>query len=549
MTLLIPAPPTAPIVPGQVRYLIELVEGSTYTGRSVELPNLTSLAGVEAPSINVTYTAGGVVREISAPRIPGGGLLQAHGIRQRTWTCAGLSGKKHRLGNDREGNTLYASGADLWTELRGFFDVYAAKLAIWQDQNWYLPPPKRNPAPSLVLRLLAEGEEYLVETSGVASTRTVDTYPMWQYSIGLQSYAPAPEPELTGISAIFGTIAGIANTATQFIDEMSAWVAYSTAVVNGANSTVSQFLAPIAAVGRLAGEVSALALAGRAALGLPRRLVEATFQAANQGVNALADLGDFFTGGAIDNETDAFRRDAANRMNAARTQALQVLGTAGLALQSLPGDGQTVGIQGAEVIGATANVITVTVSDGDTLDAIAQRAGTTVAALISLNDMPDAYTLANGAPLGAGATLIAPQAAGLPALSPTNLFGRDLTLSPVPTLAQPVFDLVLVGGEPNDWATVTGTQNFYQALRLRGLTAQGEFGLWPSYGLNLRLGQRDTQTTTGALAADTVRQFRQDPRVARVGPIDVVRDGDKWRLDVPVYAKTGGGAIVPVAVT
>ena len=37
---------------------------------------------------------------------------------------------------------------------------------------------------------------------------------------------------------------------------------------------------------------------------------------------ALADLGDFFTGGALDNETDAFRRDAANRMNAARAQAL-----------------------------------------------------------------------------------------------------------------------------------------------------------------------------------------------------------------------------------
>lgn len=549
---LIPPPPGRAIIPGEVRYLLEVWAGPKLL-RSTEFPLVSSFSvEQEGPALTLTHTFGKPHRTYNAVVGPNGVILD--GFRERSITLVGSSGADHRLGYDDAGARLFASGFDVYQSLRKFLAGYAKEHAEWEAGNEWRPPKVRAPEPTLVFRALREDETYSCDVELSSSRRDVGT--LWSYSAKLRCWGPPPAVlEPSGLGAFFGSIVGAANTATAFIDSMTAYVAYATEVTDQAGYVGGTLLGPIAAVGRLGNQIGGTARALQRINQLPQKFVAAVFDAANAGVQAVADLGQAVTFGAESAEVEAFRRKAAGELNEAQATALAFLGCRGIkvgAAQASAAGAMNSGNAGSDKSTLTSALTTATVGAFDTVERVVQRlyGGLGLLAdVLALNGMPDPWTLNTGAPLSPGAILIVPDVQGVqssPLAGPDDLYGTDLALNL--TDGDPNYgDLIAVNGD--DFLLYTGTANLDRALAVRLTTPLGDYAAFPGVGLGIKLGQSNATVSNAELASQTAAQLLRDPRIRRVGPIEVtVTDGDRYTLAIEVFPVVGDGVQVAIPV-
>ena len=557
---LIPPPPGRAIVPGEVRYILERWRDGTLdtAAGSSEFPLVSGFdVQGEGPALNLTHTFGKPHRTYNGVTDAAGKVID--GFRERSITLTGSSGADHRLGYGDDGKRLFASGFDLFLGLRKFLANYAAAHAEWEAANEWQPTSYRAPEPTLVFRALREDEVYSCDVE-LSSTRR-DVGNLWSYSAQVRCWGPSPGKLVpNGLESFFGTVVGAAKTATEFVDSMNAYVAYATEVTDQTGYVGGTLLGPIAAVGRLGGQLGGLGRAVQRITQLPQAFVAATFDAAAQGLRAVADLGEAFTFGTMSAEIDAFRRDAAGELNEAKTTALAYLGArgvkAGTATASAAGQMNTTGSTSPNVGLTTGTLTSITVGAFDTLERIVQRAFGSLGPLadvLALNGMPDPWTLNTGAPLSSGAVLILPAGAqGIQStgalVGPDDLYGTDLGLC-LTDGADNYGDLLAPGTEPDDFALFTGVANLDRALAVRLTTPLGDYGAFPYVGLSIQLGQSNATISNADVASRTSEQLLRDPRVRRVGPIEVTEvNGDRYTLAIEVFPVIGDGVQVAVPV-
>jgi hypothetical protein len=556
MPFTLPSPPGRALIPGEVRYLLEEWAGPVLV-RSSEFPLVASVDVDEGPALALTHTFGKPHRVYNAPVDSLGKVLD--GFRERMVTFTGSSGADFRLGYDSEGARTFASGFDLFQGFRGFLATYAKDHANWEVENDWRPPGQRAPEPTLVLRMLKEQESYSCDVMPLRSRRQ-DVGNLWSYTAQVKCWGPPPDMlDPGGLSAFFGSVVGAAQTATAFVDSITAYVAYAAEVTNQTTYVGGTLLEPIRAVGRLGEQLTQVAQAGQRLTQLPQRFVSAIFDAAQQGVNACSAFAQTFTFGTMTAEVDAFQRDASNELNDAEMVALAYLGARGIKAEPSPSPassalGQVNSGTGGGQGTVLSSITSVVVGAFDTTESIVQRAFGNLSQLpnvLALNGMPDPWTLNTGAPVTTGASILLPAGtAGIPSVGslvgPNDLYGTDLALD-LADESDGFGDLIAPGTEPTDFALFTGLQNFDRMVTVRLTTPLGDYAVFPLLGLPLRLGQSNADVSRADIASRTAAQMLRDPRVARVGEISVaVTDGDRYTLAVALHPVIGDGVQVSV---
>lgn len=555
MAFTLPNVPGRLLIPGEVRYVLEVNVGGRVT-RSSELPLAASIDVEEGPALTLSHTYGTPHRIYNAPLDTLGRPVS--GFRERQFTISGTSGADFRLGYNGDGNRIFASGFDLFQGLRQFLENYARDHATWEQGNVYRPPAVREPEPVLVLRMLREGEVYACDVSRLRSQRSgVGSF--WTYSAQVRAWGPAPAlMDPGGLSSVFGTIVQAAKDAAAFVDSMTAYVAYATEVTDQVTYVGGTLLEPIRAVGRLGTQLGVVAQAGQRVTQLPMQLVNATFDAARAGVAACAAFAETFTFGAMTAEVDAFQRDAALELNEAQRTALAYLGGQGVKAATSPSynasvAGQLNSVATSPTATTRAAITTAVVGAFDTAESLTQRLFGSVDRLpevLALNGMTDPWTMNDGSPFTAGITILVPATDGVPStgvvVGPNDLYGTDLALDLVD--GSPDFgDLIAPGSEPDDFALVTGTANLDRMMAVRLGTSSGDYGVFPLLGIPLRPGQSDAAVSRADVASRVAEQLLRDPRIAKVTGVQVaVTNADQYTIGVDVVPVVGDGVQVVV---
>jgi hypothetical protein len=147
--------------------------------------------------------------------------------------------------------------------------------------------------------------------------------------------------------------------------------------------------------------------------------------------------------------------------------------------------------------------------------------------IISLNNMRDAYTRADGTPLSPGSAVLVPNAA-VPASRATDVLGTDLLLVNG--------DLMLVGN--NDVMRVSGYANYTQNLLNRMRTPRGSNRVFPRYGLSSTIHTRSDATVPATIRTEVSSQVMQDYRTEDVGNIQLEVRADTVKVSMVVTAIT-----------
>jgi hypothetical protein len=140
-------------------------------------------------------------------------------------------------------------------------------------------------------------------------------------------------------------------------------------------------------------------------------------------------------------------------------------------------------------------------------------------------------TLSNGAQARPGATILVPgDASETGSTDPLDPMGTDLFFN------DETQDLEIVG---NDLRTISGDPNAVQALRDRLTTSQGDYRLWPDYGLPMVLGGAMTAQAVGSVSAHVSEQLLADYRVESVKNLVVTDEGAAIRVDATANLSDG----------
>lgn len=555
---ILPPPPSRAIVPGEVRYLLEQYAGDILV-RSSEFPLVMAIDVQEGPALDLQHTFGRPIRVYNPARDTRGKIVQ--GFRERRFSLSGTSGADHRLGYDELGSRLFASGFDLMMALRGFLENYAKDHAVWEDANDYLPPAARAPEPVLVFRALREGEAYSCDVTLSPGRR--DFGSLWSYSADVRAWGPAPERQKSFLESFFGSIVGAANTATAFIDEVTAYVAYAAEVTDQTTAVVGTLAEPIRALGRLGNQLGNLARAGQRLIDLPQTFVNAFFDAARSGVQAAADVAETFTFGTVPTDIDEFRRNASNQMNNAQMRALEFLGARGVRADTASqGSGAVAGginqtpVSNTQLATGRGTLTSVQLGAFESVQGAVIRVFGSLDRLgevLELNGMPDAWTFNTGAPATGGSVLLFPAALqGVPStgviVGADDLYGTDFALD-LEDGSLTFGDLIMPGTAPDDFALVSGTANYDRATAVRLTTELGDYAAFPALGFPIRIGQSNANVSRADLASRIADQMLRDPRTRRVGPVQVEPLGaDGFTIAIELFPVVGEGVQVTLPV-
>lgn len=534
--------PAPLIVPGEVKYLLEY----DYLGRTRTMicPLVNSYSRDDTPSTDMEFTLG---------KFP---IIDHDGIRERFITISGKSGHAFRLGVDAEGNSAFKSGWDLFLDFERFIELYLKRAKDYDHTAGTIDPfrPSKSSAPELgqgekgakkkprlIMRALREQDEYYVEPWAFRPFRDTATSRFtWQYTLTLRAYAKAGERELGPLESFFASAQSYAKTAADVIDQATTYVAYAETVVDQWSATRAAYLEPVRSVGRLMRQVAELGRSVQAAIALPTDLVEATADAANNALDALSEIAETFPASARDRAiSDLYELRA--QLNDVRIKALQFLGQRRRKISGTRNDRQFKQAFGASGViqQVSPGIVSYAVSDGETLEDVAVRvAGNSsyTEAIAEINQMQGFSTMPDGSPLSAGVVLLVPTAAGVEQpltanQSPDEVLGTDALLGDDG-------DLVVTGG--TDVQTVSGPENYLQALEIRLSTVLGEHGAYPdSYGLPRIVGEPRLQETSFRVASAVRSQLLRDPRTERVDAVRVDGSGDRLTITANAVPKSG----------
>lgn len=532
--------------PNAVLYVLELRDRSKAVAGSnadfvgaMHLPLVQSISFQRQEATSFDWTLGRTpIREFS-------------GLRESMITISGRSGISHRLGRNSNGQVLFASGVDLFQEMEKFLEEYQTDALERQNAKHEIFNSKE-----LYLRCFFENKHFKVEPVSFSFNRSTGASRFsYEYQIQFRTYGPAQDPQFNFMAQMISQ----AEAATQLVDAATSYVAFTANIVNDFGASVQSFVEPVRAVSRLMNQVSAVSTATEAVARTPSDFAEAGFNAVNAGIDAVFDLSvaavslSFGLGSEAVKEIQKVQRKVLLQMGIARRATLRVLGAKfgriaideeGFIPLSVSTHKTTTSALG---LGPVKGVATFVLSAGQDLKSVAAAVfgdDSLWTILADMNGLTGVNQAPNGSPLFPGYVVVIPlfKDKGLPMpvgateLSPESIYGVDFKLTADGDLSHSETDLNLTRGIPL----------LRQALTVRLLTAKGENGVFPNYGLPNLVGEPTTGSTAGIISASVNAQVTSDPRIAEANKIVLQDLGNT--VSVECLVSTVGGPDIPLAV-
>jgi nucleoid-associated protein YgaU len=477
------------------------------------------------------------------------------GVRSQLIEISGRSGLAPRFETIGETRRAQAdnSGPALFRRFEAYIKDYenAARDAMFRN----LKPPK------MTLTMLFEQQKLEVEPKAFSFSRSAAASRLsYTYQISFEAHGElkfeAPAGPLSALTSAFET----ARVITRALNQANTTIAVVTETLEDAKSQLDTFREPLRALTRMGGEARKATRAVNALVQWPKAFMLdfwfATFELSTAVFDSWAVLP------FVDRQ--AVRQVMLDAL-APIAEAKRVTQAAlGLNFITLPGQVSTfesqLGItdpstnpeyttrqrallsqqatEGGYAIRNGQLVIVYEVQAGDTLQDIAGNElgdRSLWIQIAEINGMPGSDTFTDGSPLVAGSLLFVPALEGseLPGLSPDDLYGVDLQLGPDG-------DLVALGANPQDVATIRGVDNLVQGLTNRFVTVQGDNATFPDHGLPRLVGERSSDDTLAEASIDADLQMRRDQRIKSVQDLVINDDGDTFVIDAilePVVGK------------
>ena len=486
-----------------VDYLLEMYVNDVIVSM-LALPNAPqSVSQSRASATALTHTLGDVVREISRNH-------------RTDIVLKGVSGVATRSGQNREGGVALLGGRTILEEFDRFLDAYQSRAAVDSDSTF------------LVYRSLNEGYAFRVEPVEFGWAEDSERHRLsYEWELRLEAYAGAPASPRP---SILSPVTEAVKAASQYVAVAGGGIALAQNGIKNTHAELEEaraLLRTIADVVDIVGETAQNA--NGVSLFFSRDLPATWATLAASYARARRDADELL---GLDDETYS-----------AELIPYLALSSAGLigarkADLDAAGDPTRIETRDASASERPRFSRTVRVRAGESAQSIASRAygdSSRWREIVAHNHMRDATHHADGRPLRAGDELSIPYA---PSTSddlgvPSDLYGRDLRVDSSG-------DLVLAG---DDLATIEGSRNLEQALRLRLTSDQGSSWMFPRYGLPVSVGAALTERVAAYCASHVVEQLTADARVDDVH--NVIVSEDTTTLAVSATVVPLGGA--PIA--
>lgn len=496
-----------------IDYILETSQGDMIT-----LPNKPTMYMQSRPSASlITYTLNSYVKENTR-------------YRNTTIELRGASGYMERAGYNRKGDVIFQNGLIILEEFDHWLNEWQ-KTAANRDY--------------LVFRSLNEGFAYKVSVEKFEWSRDADQSKFsYQWSLSLHAYDEAPESKLT---PIFSPVTETVKAITDQIDVASASIAILDNTIQNTNKEVSQIIrGPVQAVNRIALALRQVAnsLDG-ILLQLPSSVLSDIFKVIGNTVEAVRTVKGTVQGVlGIDETFDPYKDQIDELLSESQAMQNSVV--------------ELAGVTGA-LIGSSANTeaqielkrvdnqvsLLYTIRPGESIRTIAQRQLNNEGALgiiLTLNNLRDQYTYANGRPVLPGDEILLPVLeignGGTFKFRQDDYFYTDFLLGDDGDLKIKGNDLVLVNQE----------NNLVQAIKNRVLTEKGSARTMLDYGLPVLIGGSVTNRTSAFLTMHIKEQLLKDPRISSVAQVQILVQGDQVAIECKVTSVQGVSIplIVPI---
>lgn len=496
-----------------IDYILETSKGDMIT-----LPNKPTMYMQSRPSASlITYTLNSYVKE-NTP------------YRNTHIELRGSSGYMERTGYNRQGDVIFQNGLIILEEFDHWLNEWQ-KTASNKDY--------------LVFRSLNEGFAYKVGVEKFEWSRDADQSKFsYQWSLSLHAYDNAPESKL---KPIFSPVTEAVKAIVDQIDVASASIAILDNAIQATNKEVSQIIrGPIQAANRVSLAIRQVANSLDGILfQLPSAMLSDIFNVFGNLTAALRTVKGTAQGLLGINETFDPYQDQIDELISETQQAQNsVVELAGVTNQLISASTN----KDAQVeLAINQNLVSLlyTVRAGESIRTIAQRQLNNEGALgviLTLNNMLDQYTYANGRPLLPGDEIL------LPILEGSNVnefkfkqddyFYTDLLLSDDG-------DLEI---NNNDFKLISKEANLVQAIKNRVLTEKGSARTMLDYGLPVLIGGAVNNRTSAFLSMHIKEQLNRDPRIVGVTQIEILVQGDQIAFSCSVTSVQGVSIplIVPI---
>lgn len=495
-----------------IDYILETSKGDMIT-----LPNKPTMYMQSRPSASlITYTLNSYVKE-NTP------------YRNTHIELRGSSGYLERTGYNRQGDVIFQNGLIILEEFDHWLNEWQ-KTAMNKDY--------------LVFRSLNEGFAYKVGVDKFEWSRDADTSKFsYQWNLSLHAYDEAPESKL---KPIFSPVTEAVKAITDQIDRASASIAILDNAIQNTNKEVSQIIrGPIQAVNRVALAIKQVANSLDGILfQLPASVMSDAFNVFGNLTAALRTVKGTTQGLlGIDETFDPYQEQIDDLISETQQSQNSVIELAGVTNKLIIASTN----KEAQVeLAINQNLVSLlyTVRAGESIRTIAQRQLNNEGALgliLTLNNMLDQYTYANGRPVLPGDEILIPVLEGGNAnefkFKQDDYFYTDLRLKDG--------DLEI---KNNDFILITQEDNLIQAIKNRVLTEKGSARTMLDYGLPVLIGGNVNNRTSAFLSMHIKEQLTRDPRIMSVTQIEIIVQGDQIALSCIVSSVQGVSIplIVPV---
>lgn len=494
------------------RYILEhYSNGALKTAIALPLPPRAISVQQMSPQM-VTYTLGSEpIREIAR-------------YKRRVLMLRGSAGFDARAGYNQDGAITFQAGAVILREFRAFLENYQREA----EQN--AQSETGSPINELIFRALDEDYHLRVEvTSFEISRDTEGAHFAPDWALELTAYGEDAE-----IRA-FGKLQDALDSAKAQIDRVNAGLALASVAIEGARGVANLVISPLDNLKSSALALSAIGEGLSDVLGLPSDVVGRVGNVA-QSLRTTATR--------LIRDVEQFPDALGARYNALKVAifgAEEIQGAAEALATIAP-------YQAGNVELATSRAAIVDTQErtpsrgrvsayrlrlGESLYTLARRVygdADRWTDLARLNGWVDPFRLASGRIATAGDLVLLPQPLG-DDVSALDAFGEDLLLTKDG-------DLLLT--EDSDLATIAGSPNLEQAVRLRLSAELGETIILENYGLPAMIGRRLAAGSAGYLAAHLRGQLVRDRRILSVPMVEVRDEGDSLNAYIQLRALEGG---------
>jgi hypothetical protein len=465
-------------------------------------------------------------------------------LRNTRITLSGRSGVEARSGQDGKGLLVFQPGPILVEEFDRWLDNMHRSFKEFQelqDERSVQGLPVIEESPEFVFRAYNQrvNLKVVVESFEYASSAGTSRH-SYEWSLTLKAYGDSPP--MVPLS-ILSPVSDWAQKAAASIDDANAYVGAAGNALTNLRKDLDILRAPLLALERTAAAMEGITDGLQSVAEWPRDAMGDLVRAAGRfgkATQSAMDTWDFVASGAgVSEQWRALRNIATggDSLESDSGAALGGLGGLGLALDTGddPLDGQWIQRRPNRLRVAPSGARAVPLLAGDDLRAVAYRelgSRDQWTTLAWLNGWKSPTQKSDGSTPQSGTKILIPADNADTGGTTVDPMGTDLYVDPTTK------DLEFQG---DDLRSVGGDTNAVQALRERLTVSQGDWPLFPAYGIPLAPGDALTEGALKLLAALTEDQLRADYRVVDVLDLAVVVDGAAVYIDAMVNLSDGQG--------